>query len=61
MAAKWSSCELDYLKTHLNDPVMQLAGYLGKSANAIKVKTKEIITGVVLVEKKRSSKNTKIR
>lgn len=58
-AAKWSSCELDYLKTHLTDPIMQLAGYLGKSANAIKVKTKEIVTGVV-VEKKRSGKNTKI-
>lgn len=57
--ATFSSCELDYLKSHIEDPLMQLAGYLGKSVNAIKVKTKEIVTGVVAT-KKRSGKNTKI-
>lgn len=58
-APKFSPCELDYLKLHLEDPIMQLAGYLGKSANAIKNKVKEIKTGVVPT-KKRSIKGTKI-
>lgn len=58
-AAKWSPVEIEYLKAHINEPIMQLACALAKSVNAIKVKTKEIITGVVAA-KKRSSKNTKI-
>lgn len=57
-AAKWSSCELDWLKSHIKDPQMQLAGYLGKSANAIKNKIIEIKTGVA--PGKKSSKGTKI-
>lgn len=58
-APKWSPVELQYLKEHIDDPVMQLACALAKSVNAIKNKTKEIVTGIVPT-KKRSSKNTKI-
>ncbi len=58
-AIVWSSCETDYLKSHLDEPLLQLAGYLSKSVNAIKTKIKEIKTGIVPT-KKRSSKGTKI-
>lgn len=59
-AVSWSSCESDYLKSHIEDPLMQLAGYLGKSVNAVKNKIKEIKTGIVPGKKKKSSKGTKI-
>ena len=39
---KWSSCELDYLKTHTEEPIQQLSAYLGKSRNAIKNKLSEL-------------------
>jgi hypothetical protein len=56
--AKYSPLELQYLKDHIDDPIMELAGLLGKSANSIKNKIKEIKTGVKPTSK--SSKGTKI-
>jgi hypothetical protein len=59
-AAKWSPCELDYLKTHKDEAQMQLAGWLGKSANAIKNKLYELEHGHPPNKVGRSSKGTKI-
>lgn len=57
----WSSCELDYLKLNRTLPVMQLAGYLAKSANAVKKQLKQLdMKPEELAGISRSSKGTKI-
>lgn len=41
----WSSLELDYLLSHRNDPITQLAGYMGKNFNVVRQKLRELQMG----------------
>ncbi len=56
----FSPVELEYLKTHQNDPQAQLCIALGKSANAIKNKLYELANGVPHPSQKKSGKRTNI-
>jgi hypothetical protein len=59
-APSWSPVELEYLKTHQNDPQGQLSIALGKSTNAVKNKLWELEHGYPKPSAKRSGKGTKI-
>lgn len=56
--SKFSECELDYLKSHLDESVNQLSGYLGKSRASIKRQI-DILNGKI-EDTKQSRKRTKI-